>query len=120
MNKVTTNYNEATKIEKYLYENNLNIVRFFGLPKTIENGVTTLDTINIDPNTVGAMGLMFKKIELVIRYTTFEYTKDGQDHRHTILTLDYNYTHPGGGSNGHSVRVEAVDGADMMKTEEVL
>jgi hypothetical protein len=117
---VTTNYEEALVLDKYLLGVNLPPVTT--TPKVIENGRTTLveyldndetsETLSIDPDLFGVFAPMIKSANVKITYVTSE-LENGV--RITILDLDYRYQHPSG-SNGYNVRLYSRNGGELKET----
>jgi len=106
----TTNYQEFLKIEDFLKDIQVPISSLDKLPRTIENGFTTIDEpISIEPESAGPLAPMFDSIELKVSWLTFI---TNREQRITRLFLEYKYEHPSG-SNGYSVDLYSVDGSDF-------
>ena len=119
MESTTTNYAEAIKITNLVKELNItdNILAY---PRTMEGGVTTCEKIVLDPNACGPAVAIFKEIDVEIHWKTWtnEKTIDFdcgiEPRRLTVLTIEFNYTHHGGGRNGR--RVEwCIEGNNEIK-----
>lgn len=57
--------------------------------------IVSLFKTSIDPETCGLASFIFKTLELEV--------KAGKDDQEIWVYINYNYTHPGGGSNGKNI-----------------
>ena len=109
-----------SNIEKVSQEGNdirFNVIRFLEfnnisgfVPRDFEilkeNRYGVIGEGEISPNKFGIFSLLFEEANIKISF-------GGNEERCSLL-IDYNYNHPGGGSNGKSFRLFSSDGGQTF------